>query len=214
VNRVAFLIDGFNVYHSVKQAIKDGEKGSLKWLDYRALCESYVRSSVFGKAATLGRVVYFTAYATHLTATRPDVVQRHRLYVSALESRGIEVIPGRFKWKPRWCPKCKQDVPGHEEKETDVSIAVTMLEMGVTNASETIVVVTGDTDLIPAIRIVRRLCPDKQLWAVFPYARFNEELRQVAHGSIKIKRKTYGAFQLPDPVTLPDGSVIRKPASW
>ena len=43
-NRTVFIIDGFNLYHSVKQASKDlglADKGT-KWLDIRSLCSSYL----------------------------------------------------------------------------------------------------------------------------------------------------------------------------
>ena len=67
--RVAFLIDGFNVYHSIREAIKDGG-GSLKWLDYLGLCKSYL--SVFGRDAQIVSVTYFSVYATHLQQSHPD----------------------------------------------------------------------------------------------------------------------------------------------
>lgn len=212
VNRIAFLVDGFNLYHSLKQAIADGG-GSLKWLDLRALCQTYV-NSVFGRAATLDSVYYFTAFATFLTPTNPGAVTRHRTYVTALQSTGVQPLLGRFKWKPRWCPHCRRQTPGHEEKESDVALAARLLELGVTDAADTIVLVTGDTDLIPAMLAARRLRPHKQVWVLFPYQRFNVDLRQAAHGSLKIKRQQYARHQLPDPVQLPDGTVIRKPAGW
>lgn len=215
MNRVAFLVDGFNVYHSVKQAIKDdGGASSLKWLDLKSLCDTYVRSGVFGSAATLERVIYFSAYATFLTAKDPGVVLRHRTFVTALQASGVELVLGRFKWKPRWCKNCKKEVPGHEEKETDVSIAVKVMELCFTNACDTIVLVTGDTDLLPAIRTARQLWPDKQMCVAFPYARFNEELRQASDKMVKIKRSMYAGHQLPDPVKLSDGSWLPKPTSW
>lgn len=70
-NRTAFIIDGFNLYHSVRQASHDlglGEKGT-KWLDIRALCSSYLH--VIGGAAQLANIYYFSALATHLEATKP-----------------------------------------------------------------------------------------------------------------------------------------------
>jgi len=45
VSRTAFIIDGFNVYHSLIDASKNlglpGETGT-KWLNLRGLCESYI----------------------------------------------------------------------------------------------------------------------------------------------------------------------------
>ncbi len=209
-NRVAFLIDGFNVYHSVKQAIADGNPSS-KWLDYGGLCSSYL--SVFGKTAVRSQVEYFSAYATHLTA-KPGVVVRHRQYVNALKGTGVEIWMSRFKWHPRWCSKCGSQRPGYEEKETDVAIAVKMLELCVTNTCDTLAIISGDTDLLPAIRTTHRLFPGVQVWVIFPYKRFNEELRQAADGVIRIKPKKYAQFQLPNPVVLPNGTLIPKPADW
>lgn len=54
VNRVVFLVDGFNVYHSLRQATRDSGE-TLKWLDLHALCNSYVQSSLFGEAGVLER---------------------------------------------------------------------------------------------------------------------------------------------------------------
>ena len=211
MSRVSFLIDGFNVYHSIREAIKDGGT-SLKWLDYLNLCQSYL--SVFGREARLERVVYFSAYATHLQQTHPDVIVRHRKYVQALRATGVELVMGRFKWRPRWCSTCAKEYPGHEEKETDVSIAVTLMELCLNDECDIAVLVSGDTDLLPAIRAVQRLCTDELVWVAFPYKRFNLELAQTAHGTIKVKRAKYAKHQSPDPVILPDGTSVTKPSGW
>ncbi|TAH38286.1 MAG: NYN domain-containing protein [Planctomycetota bacterium] len=44
-----------------------------------------------------------------------------------------------------------------EEKETDVAIAVAILEGMLDPAVDTIVLVSGDTDLVPALRAGKRL---------------------------------------------------------
>lgn len=206
-------MDGLNVYHSLRQGIEDGG-GSLKWLDLHALCQSYVASGLFGPTATLERVVYFSAFATFLTPSNPGVVARHRTYVSALEASGVELVIGRFKWKPRWCPICRKQTPGHEEKETDVSIAARLLEICFTGAAETVVLVAGDTDLLPAIRTARRLAPEIQLWVAFPYKRFNQELREACNGHFRIRRHAYARHQLPNPVVGRNGRQIAKPTPW
>lgn len=58
--RTSFVIDGFNVYHSLVDASKalglPDERGT-KWLNLRALCESYL--PLFGSDATLAGVHYF-----------------------------------------------------------------------------------------------------------------------------------------------------------
>jgi len=207
-NRVCFLIDGFNVYHSVVAA-QAGRKGaSMKWLDMRALCESYL--SGIGGGATLQRVFYFSAYMDWI----PDKAARHATYVAALRATGVEVQLHRFKEKEVWCKVCKKAYVHHEEKETDVAIAVKLLELCAVDACETIVLVTGDTDLAPAIRTAKVLWGSKQIWVLFPFARHNAELKLIAHGHLKMKAKRYLSYQLPNPVKVSATDLIWKPTTW
>ena len=213
MNRVAFLVDGFNVYHSLRaaQAVL-GRK--VRWLDLHGLCASYVHSSLFGSEAVLGSVIYFSAFATFFGPTKPGVLVRHRAYVRALEATGVDVAMGRFKPRQRRCTICGKVYLGYEEKETDVAIAVRIVELALTRGHETIIVVTGDTDIIPALRAARRLAPDKQLWVASPFQRYNRELRHSADAGLKIRAEAYLRHQLPDPVIAPDGSAIPKPPKW
>ncbi len=206
-NRVCFLVDGFNVYHSVCAAQKATSGASLKWLDIRSLCSSYLAS--IGNGASLERVFYFSAFMDWI----PDKVARHEVFVEALRVTGVEVRLGRLKGKQVWCKTCKQLNTHHEEKETDVAIAVKMMELLHLDACDTVVLVSGDTDLAPAIRTSKALWPEKRIWALFPFARHNAELKAICHGHLKVKAERYGAHQLPNPVKAPSGALL-KPASW
>ena len=84
--RVAFLVDGFNLYHSLVQAGSD-LGASTKWLDLRSLCQSYLYT--LGKTARLENIFYFSALATHRDAHRPGSSARHSSYVECLRSTGI-----------------------------------------------------------------------------------------------------------------------------
>lgn len=97
-DRVTFLVDGFNVYHSIKQSLTDGVIARGKWLDLRALCGSFI--SVFGTDAVLEDVYYFSALAHH---TDPGNVAKHQAYISALNSSGVKAILGQFKRKQVRC---------------------------------------------------------------------------------------------------------------
>lgn len=212
--RTSFLVDGFNLYHSVKQASYNmglGGKGT-KWLDIRKLCESYLHH-VEGDTQ-IADVFYFSALARHLEASNPDVTRRHTTFIQCLESTGIKVVLGRFKRKQIPCPHCGQQVLRHEEKETDVAISATLLEVFMQNQCDAAVILSGDTDIAPAVRIAKRLFGSKQVYFAFPYGRKNKELQQLAHGSWQIGRNQYLRYQFPDPVTLPDGTELLKPAPW
>lgn len=214
MNRTVFLLDGFNVYHSVKRASHDLRlRGTgTRWLDMRALCSSYL--SAIGNKATLHGIYYFSALATHLEARKPEVILRHKQYIECLQDSGAVVELGRFKYKKVHCPNCQHDTPRYEEKETDVAISVKLLELCFLDQYDTAVLVTGDTDVAPALRTVRRLCSDKRIGVIFPYKRHNAELKLLADFAFNITAQHYRQHQLPDPYILADGQSIVKPSHW
>ncbi len=80
--RTSFLIDGFNLYHSVKTASHDLglSGGGTRWLDIRSMCQSYLH--LIDTAARLSEIYYFSALAKHLEMRKPDVTLRHKNYIS------------------------------------------------------------------------------------------------------------------------------------
>jgi len=202
------LVDGFNLYHSIIEASEVQPAASMKWLDLLALCRSYL--SAIGRDATLERIFYFSA----LPEWRPDKMARQAIYVAALKTTGVEVQLGRFKEKEVMCFSCGATFKRHEEKETDVAVAVKLMELFLLNACDTVVLVTGDTDLAPAIRTAKVRWPEKKVWALFPFGRHNAELKAIAHGHIKIKANAYLKSQLPNPIKISDGELLWKPTGW
>ncbi|MBR2082614.1 MAG: NYN domain-containing protein [Elusimicrobiaceae bacterium] len=51
---------------------------------------------------------------------------------------------------------------GHEEKLTDVNIAIYLLEIALKNTVDEAVIVSADSDLIPAILAIKRNFPGKK----------------------------------------------------
>ncbi len=211
MEKITFLIDGFNLYHSVL-AIQRDSGVCTKWLDIEALCKSYLH--LFGKNNTLESVHYFSALPNYLSSTAPDKITRHKTYISCLRSSNIKIELGRFKEKDTYCTKCKNYFIKHEEKETDVAIGVTLLEIFIKGVCDVAVLVTGDTDLAPAIKKCQSLFPQKKIVFAFPYARKNKELLKLAPGSFSINRKQYIRHQFPNPLVLKNNSKIYKPSSW
>ena len=211
MSRVAFIIDGFNLYHSVREAEKS-TKRSTKWLNIDSLCSSFLY--LYGKQASLTNIWYFSALAKHLEYRSPDVVKRHQAFIKCLKSTGVYVQLGRFKEKDVYCSNCYTSIIKYEEKETDVAISVKLLELFFTNACDIAVLVTGDTDIAPAVRTAKKLFPSKQIYFGFPYNRKNKELKKLCPGSFNIKDKIYTKHQFPDKVVLASGEIITKPSSW
>ena len=155
--RTAFLIDGFNLYHSVKTASHDlGLNGSgTRWLDIRSLSQTYLH--LIDTTARLSEIYYFSALAKHLEKKKPDVTVRHQTYIRCFEHSGIIVELHRFKKSLTFCQKCNQTFNRREEKETDVAMATRMLELLFLNRCDTIVLVTGDSDNVPAVKTAENL---------------------------------------------------------
>jgi uncharacterized LabA/DUF88 family protein len=208
VNRAAFLVDGFNLAHSVR----DGERvagRSLSWLDVAGLCAAHLHA-LPGPTA-MGDVYYFSALAHHLEARRPGLVARQATYFSALRATGVALRLARFKGRDITCPRCGSRFRRYEEKETDVAIGVKMVEIACRGGCDTLALVSGDSDLVPAAEMVRAIAPRISVAVMFPYRRANDQLRRLAARFFTLKAAAYARHQLPDVVRAADGEAIRRP---
>lgn len=212
MNRVAFLIDGFNLYHSLKEAQRDLGGTGTKWLDIKGLCSSYLH--LIGSGAEISQIYYFSALAQHLEATNPDVTKRHKNYITCLEATGVHVQLGRFKKKTIKCNHCHHKIKRYEEKETDVAMAAYLLECFIQDQCNTVVLITGDTDLAGGVKVAQRLFPEKKICFAFPYNRKNAELKTLVSQSFQINKHSYAQHQFSDPFICPNGNTIPKPLSW
>jgi uncharacterized LabA/DUF88 family protein len=197
-----FFVDGFNVYHSLRDK---QEYRKYLWLDFWALAQRFTR-----KQDNLIGVHYFSAYATW----KPDSMKRHRLLVHALQSRGVNVVMGEFKEKDTHCKLCGRVFRAREEKQTDVNIAVYLFKEALADRYDSAVLLTNDTDLVPAIGGLKETFPAKRIGVLFPVDRWSSQLAQICHFWRKIDRKDLARSQFPDEVTLPSGVVLRRPDTW
>lgn len=144
--KLAVYVDGFNLYH----ALQKFKKPYLKWLNLRSLAEKFIDHNT----EVIEKVYYFSAIATHL---EKEPIIRHRAYIEALATAGIEFIGGNFKKKPlRYKNKHLELVwHKHEEKETDVNIAIYMVRDAVARLFDKLILITNDTDIVPAIKMAK-----------------------------------------------------------
>jgi uncharacterized LabA/DUF88 family protein len=200
--RAAFYVDGFNLYHSLKSSSRST---ACRWLDVRSLCQAFL-----SRREKLERVLYFTALTTW---DRPKV-ERHTKLITALEATGVEIVMGKFKQKQRLCTACGQRYLSVEEKETDVNIAVRLIRDAVRDEFDTAFLMTGDSDLIPALRIMRELFPGKDLVVVFPFNRVTEALKREASRYMRVRLHHLEAHRFAKVVRTRDGRQIACPDSW
>lgn len=214
MNRTVFLIDGFNLYHSLKNASHDlGLDGAgTRWLNIRELCEAYLY--IIGNNAQVTGIWYFSALAKHIELFKADVVTRHLTYLDCLRATDISIELSRFKKKFIQCSICSEKIKRYEEKETDVALATKLFEIFITDQCDTAVLITGDTDIGPAVRTARRLFPHKAIVFMLPYKRHNRELINLSSKYIEIKKEAYLRHQFPDPFVTSTGKMFTKPARW
>jgi uncharacterized LabA/DUF88 family protein len=199
MRRVIAYVDGFNLYHS----IDDLQRPHLKWLDLTALAESLLRGDEALKA-----VKYFSAYATWM----PARYSRHRDYVNALLARGVMTHMALFKEKPRKCFSCGARWIGHEEKETDVQVAVHMVADALKGEAERLIVITADTDLAPAVRMIAANAPQCEVFVAAPPGRFGK--CRVLRPRMEITPGRLARCLLPQKVQLGSGRTVHRPASY
>ncbi len=213
--RVSFLVDGLNVYHSLCE-IERVSKARVRWLDLRKLCLSYLHAvrGAMDQRVALGTIEYFSALALHRVAYDPGSVDAQNAYFSVLAESGVTLTVSRFKQKDATCPGCGMRFVRYEEKETDVAIGMRMMELAARGECQVIVLVSGDTDMIPAVKAAKRLSPSVAVGVAFPFLRHNAELRAVADFTFGIGQRNVQRAQFPPAVSLADGRTIVKPIRW
>lgn len=131
-----------------------------RWRDLCRLCTNLLRPG-----QQLVKVRYFTARVRG----NPEAAARQGRYIDALRARGgLEIIEGSFLRKQTGCRACGRSWPVVEENGTDVALAVGLVEDGFRDVFDTALVISGDSDLAPAIETVSRLPRRTRIVAVFP----------------------------------------------
>lgn len=202
--RVSCFIDGFNLYH----AIDDMNQEHLKWLDLSGLMHEFVKPDIH----EIVDIFYYTAIAAH----RPNSALKHREYIIALEHSGVNVVLGNFKKIPQRCHSCDDTWIRHEEKKTDVNLALGIVEHAFKDAYDSAYVVTGDSDLVPAIKLVKEMRKDRKIKIIgTPGRTQSKELIEVADKKAKIGLIHLENNLFPEYVTNEAGyKIYRRPSDW
>ena len=215
--RVNVYVDGFNLYHSAfqkrvnKQNSKSNNKKyigftNLKWCDLYKLSKQFVSS----KKEELKEVKYFSAIPLWMK----DKAEKHKLYLDALRSIGVKIILGKFKEKDRKCyATCKEYFKSHEEKETDINIAINLLSDAFEDTFDIALIISGDSDLSPAIQKVKKLFPEKKIGVILPPYQFGADLKNSSDYVKKIKRIHLKKALLPEQINFA-GRLIQAPNGW
>lgn len=207
--RTIVYIDGFNLYYGCLKGTPH------RWLDVCAFADRLLpRNHVIA-------VKYFTARVSD-TTDDPQQSTRQDTYLRALQAQPrLALIEGTFLFKRRRLRLApgQRGAPGTvevlvaEEKGSDVNLAVHLLHDGHLGRYDAAVVISNDSDLQEAVRLVRdelRL----PIGVVSPHGKVTAKLYSVATFTRPIRKGHLVASQFPDAIRDADGRTIRKPNGW
>lgn len=203
MRRTIVYVDGFNLYHGSRQLT--GRK--YLWLDLGRLCRRLLASD-----ESLVSIEYFTARVRNNLPSE----QRQDTYLQALATHCplVKITEKRFQKQTRQCRSCTARWITYEEKESDVNIAISVVEDAALDRFDTAILMSGDSDLSPAVRAAKRLRPQAQVVAVFPPLRSSDPLRKVVDRTLHIDQRMLRRSQLPDEVVTAGGIKLSRPAYW
>ncbi|MFA1540249.1 NYN domain-containing protein [Actinomadura monticuli] len=207
-------VDGFNLYHGLKS--KYGR--AYLWLDIVQLVQRMRRDD------TVRAVKYFTA----IVKGEPDAARRQETYLAALTAHRpqVQVIRGHFKVKnmriscracgAQWQCRCQppqQRYRTYEEKLTDVALATEMVRDAALGNGELSLLVSTDTDFLPAIQASLELAPTRPILVACPPGRGSPSRFDGMVTSFPIREEHLKASLLPD--SVPDKGLVRqRPDKW
>ena len=205
--RSIVYVDGFNFYYG---AVRNTP---YKWLDIE---KCFLRLRPFDD---IQRILYFTALVDGAKGTR------QQSYLRALATKPlVQVILGKFKLKQVRCGVTTCTYPGSrifdmpEEKRTDVNIALQLLDDANHNRADQFIIVSGDSDLVPALEMVKAQWPMKRLIVYVPSRHplrgAAVELRNAADKHRTFPLQLLKVCQFPAQLSDGRGGVIHKPVEW
>lgn len=197
-------VDGFNLYNG----LQDAHKKKYLWLDLAKLArELRPRSQLLA-------VKYFTSPVEG----KPETKQRQTHYQYALRSASqnkVKIIQGRHETREFECYGCRTKRDVLEEKETDVNIAINLVSDAYRKAADSFLVISGDTDLIPAMKLAQEVRPELFIAAAFPPQRESTMIKKLLPASFPLHENKLRISQLES--TFTDGLTRRtytRPPGW
>jgi hypothetical protein len=204
--RAALYVDGFNLYHPIREIGENHLKWACLWRLGELICEKGGQS--------LQRVVFCTAVPKiERDAAKHD---RHVRFNSAQKARGVSIVLGHY------VPEdiLKDGTPTGEkkwvEKQTDINVSLAVLFDGLDDLYDDAFLLSADTDQVATARVFsERLSPHgKRLVGVAPPGRNVP----TGYSQFGIKGLTLSKFQIercvmPEEILGPD-KMIRRPVEY
>lgn len=155
------FIDGENLRHRLKDILID-KKYIDKTEDSFAFQLSGLLENRLGRKPD--QIIYYTTKLRKPDRSLPKRVQNNfeairianRSWLSRLQNQGIEVVKAGYLniRETNKCLYCGKTTLTPQEKGVDVRLAIDILQAAVIQKKKEIVVISSDTDLLPAFRVI------------------------------------------------------------
>jgi len=206
--RTFVYIDGFNFYYGCVRGTTE------KWLNIAELCRKLLPPN------DILAIKYFTA-RVEARASDPGQPTRQETYFRALRTLPeLQIVLGRFLTNPVRLPRASgkgyETVLRTEEKGSDVNLATHLIHDAHSGAIDCAVVISNDSDLAEAMRIVHEeiglkvgLISPTALTGRHP----SRQLTRHADFVKRIRRGVLRSSQFPDEIRDAKGPIV-KPRGW
>ncbi len=177
--RSALYVDGFNLYHSVKDLNED----FLKWCNLWRLGEIIIPSV----SEKLVKVVFCTAYYPG----DPQKRWRHEQLMNALRNVGVDCVMGHYIHEERDCRECGRVWQQPNEKASDLNLGLSLITDAWNDVFDRAYLLTADSDQAATARFLRETFKEKKsLVTVSPPGRnFSANITQFSEGRIALTRE-------------------------
>lgn len=203
MDRVICYADGLNIYYGLRK----GHFRNYLWLDLKQLSELLLMGR-----EQLTKVKYFTS------PMKADAAKeaRQSTFIDALSSEPmISVFKGKIKEFDDYCRACKEPYVMRREKETDTGLSVEIVRDAFRDEFDSALLMSGDTDFVPPLRVVSEEFPEKKIIVAKP---INcgpcVDLRAYANRFVRVKTKHLSVCQFPDEVTTSEGYIVKRPDTF
>jgi uncharacterized LabA/DUF88 family protein len=211
--RVTFYVDGFNFYYGLRTKKRiDRKWQGAYWIDLIKLFSQFLSPNQI-----LEKVIYFTA-----SPLNQDKSNRQGAFLNAnklINESRFEVIRGKYLKKTVECPKCKFAIPRPEEKKTDVNVAIRMIGDCLEDRTDVIVLVSGDSDMLPPIEFIQKKYPKKRIRIYFPPTIYSVDLKNSIknhNGKVVFLENNFNKFasSIMPKIVSKNGKTYNIPEKW
>jgi len=142
MDRVTIFIDGSNFYHLCSESLGTTRVNFEKF------------ANKLSKDKDLVSIRYYNA--AKIQQLEPEGYKHQQRFLSKIRQiEKLEIILGKLKPREMECEFCGKKSRYFVEKNTDVNIAIDLVDLAHKNKYDTAILVTGDGDFSGAVRLIK-----------------------------------------------------------